>query len=242
MFLTSKKLSAKHGFFTRIGGVSQGDYASLNCGFGSGEDRELVEQNRKIVLDKIGGKILVTAKQTHSDIAIVVSGEGQYEGDAIITKTPGIADAVLAADCCPILLQDKSAGIIAAVHAGWRGARFGVIGSAIRTMQNLGATDISAVIGPCIQQKSYEVGDEFVSVFASESAGNGQFFLHSNRVGHYMFDLPGYIAEKLRKNGVQNIDDLGEDTLTQPEKFYSYRRATLDGKKEYGRQISVICL
>lgn len=242
MFLKSEHLTASHGFFTRQGGVSQPPFDSLNCGYGSGEAPELVTQNRDIVLKAVGGNVLVTAEQTHSDIAIVVSGMGDFKADALVTRTPGVALGILTADCTPILFQDKKAGIIGAAHAGWRGARFGIIGSTIRAMQNMGADDITAVIGPTIQHNSYEVSADFVSVFAMESHNNSNYFTRSKNEGHFMFDLPGYVEEKLRKNGVKDIHNLAEDTLTQPEKFYSYRRGTLEGAKEYGRQISVISL
>lgn len=214
MFLKSDRLQSRHGFSTRLAA-------------------EVTE---------FEGFPLVTAKQVHSDIAIIVNGKGDYQADALITDKPGVAIAVYTADCTPILLEDHKNGIVAAVHAGWRGARFGVIGSAIRAMQNMGATDISAVIGPCIHQNSYEVGPDFVSVFASETANNGKYFVRSVKDGHFMFDLPTYVEDKLKKNGVENYVNLNEDTLSQPEKFFSYRRGTISGVKETGRQFSVICL
>lgn len=243
MFLTASNIKSKHGFFTRNGGFSAGEYKGLNCGFGSGEDREIVQKNRDLVLEKLGGQKLVTAYQIHSDVAHVVNGsEDKLEGDALVTDKPGIALGVLAADCCPILFEDRKAGIIGAAHAGWKGARFGIIGSTIRTMQNMGAQDISAAVGPCIQQGSYEVSNDFAQVFATEGAYNAEFFSQSVKEGHFMFNLPAYIEMKLKKNGIENITVLAEDTLSQPARFYSYRRGTLEGKKEYGRQISAICM
>ena len=243
MFLTSDILSAKHGFFTRQGGVSSGDYASLNCGFGSGDEREIVQKNRDIVMETIGGTKLITAYQTHSDICHVISGnEEKLEGDSLVTNKPGIAIGILTADCGPILFEDKKAGVIGAAHAGWKGARFGIIGATIRAMEHLGASEITAVLGPCIQRRSYEVKEDFMHVFATEGAQNGVFFTKSNNDGHYHFDLPAYIEMKLKKNGVENIQIMQEDTYSQPEKFYSFRRGTHEGKQEYGRLISAICL
>ena len=243
MLLKSDHLKSSHGFFTREGGFSSGEYAGLNCGFGSGDERDIVQRNRDTVLQNLGGKKLVTAYQIHSDITHVVSGgEDKLEGDALVTNKAGIAIGVLTADCTPILFEDNKAGVIGAAHAGWKGARFGIISSVIRAMQNLGAQNITAVVGPCIQATSYEVREDFAAVFASESPKNSEFFTKTEKDGHLMFNLPAYVEMKLRKNGIEHIEIIKEDTLTQPEKFYSFRRTTLAGKKDYGRQISAICL
>jgi YfiH family protein len=242
MFLKSSAITANHGFFTRQGGKSEGVFASLNCGLGSGENLKTVNYNRNLVLKKIGGRTLVTAYQCHSATAVIVNGEVKLEADALVTNTKGVALGVLTADCTPILFEDKKNGIIAAAHAGWKGARFGIIASTIRAMQNLGAEEICAAIGPCIRQQSYEVGQEFVNDFLAENKLNEIFFIPSKNNSKSLFDLPHYVESKLRKCGVDNIDILAEDTLTQPKKFYSYRRTTLAGEAQYGRQISVICL
>lgn len=242
MFLKSELIQAKHGFFTREGGASEGDFASLNCGYGSGDDQEKVKQNRLIAARELRCEEIVTAKQTHSDVTVVVNGPGEYHGDALVTDKFGMALGILTADCTPVLLYSEKGAVIGAVHAGWKGARFGIIGSAIRSMENLGAEEIYAVIGPCIQQKSYEVSQDFINLFKTEAAINAQFFIPSTKAGHYMFDLPGYVEMKLFKNGVSKIRRMEEDTLTQENKFYSYRRSSLAGKKEYGRQLSVISL
>lgn len=242
MFLTSDLIKTKHGFFTREGGVSTGDFESLNCGYGSGDDEEKVDRNRKIVTERLHCSEVITAKQTHSDVALVVNGPGKYQADALVTDKFGLAIGVLTADCVPVLLYSEKSAVIAAVHAGWRGARFGIIGSTIRAMQNLGAEDIVAVIGPCIQQSSYEVGPEFLGVFGTEAPTNTQFFTPSKNEGHHMFDLPGYVEMKLYKNGVFKVKNLTEDTYSKPDVFFSYRRNSQQGIKHYGRQLSVISL
>ncbi len=243
MFLTSDILKSKHGFFTRNGGVSTGQYASLNCGFGSGDERETVQQNRDIVMNALGGNKLITAYQTHSDICHTVNGnEEKLEGDALVTNKPGLVVGILTADCGPILFEDRNAGVVGAAHAGWKGARFGIIGSTIRAMEHLGATEITAVLGPCIQRQSYEVKEDFLHVFATEGPQNGIYFTKSGKEGHFMFDLAAYIEMKLRKNGIENVQILNEDTYSQPDKFYSFRRGTHEGRQEYGRLISAICL
>jgi YfiH family protein len=243
MFLSSTSITAKHGFFGREGGHSTGNYASLNCGLGSGDELEVVEKNRDIVRNQLGAEKLVTCFQTHSDIAHYIKGtESRLSGDALITDKPGIALGVLTADCAPILLHDAKQGVIAAAHAGWKGARFGIIGATIRGMQNLGCTNIVAAIGPCIGAKSYEVGADFAAVFASEGPHTAEYFEKAQREGHFMFNLPAYVKMKLLKNGAEHVDVIDEDTLSQPQKYYSYRKQTLDGASAYGRQISAICL
>lgn len=242
MFLKSDLIQTRHGFFTREGGESKGAYASLNCGFGSGDNEKTVARNRLVISKQLRCDEILTARQTHSDVASVVNGPGEYQADALVTDKFGLALGVLTADCAPVLLYSENAAVIAAVHAGWRGARFGIIGSTVRAMQNLGATEINAIIGPCIQQDSYEVGPDFFHVFATEGTPSGQFFKASKKHGHYMFDLPGYVEMKLYKNGVRKVKILNEDTYSQNDKFYSYRRSTQAGEKEYGRQLSVICL
>lgn len=244
MFLNASNISTKHGFFGREGGVSDGIYASLNCGPGSNDAPETVQQNRKIVIDNIGAESLVTAHQTHSEIAVIVNGPMDHlpQADALVTSQPGVALGILTADCAPILLQDNDKGVIGAAHAGWRGARFGIIGSVIRAMENIGAVDISAAIGPCISQDSYEVSKDFFEVFASEYAENNEFFKPAEKEGHLMFDLQDYVKMKLEKHGIKDISVIDEDTLSQPEKFFSYRASQKNGHEDYGRQISVICL
>ena len=242
MFLKTELIQTRHGFFTRQGGRSTGDFSSLNCGFGSGDGEDNIAANRKIISQAMRCEDIITAKQTHSDIAMVINGPGNYQADALVTDKFGLAIGVLTADCVPVLLYSERSAVAAAIHAGWRGARFGIIGSTIRAMQNLGAEEIFALIGPCIQQKSYEVGQDFFQMFATESSSNTQFFINAEKSKHYMFDLPRYIEMKLNKNGVNKVKILAEDTYSQPEKYFSYRRTMHEEKKEYGRQLSVICL
>jgi YfiH family protein len=240
--LKSSIIKNKHGFFTRIGGVSEGVFASLNVGLNSGDEREKVLKNRDIVRESLVAEKLVTISQIHSNIAIYVNDEGKYEGDALVTDKPNIAIGILTADCTPILFEDGENGIIGAVHAGWKGARYGIIENTIKLMKEKGAKNISAAIGPCIQQNSYEVDKSFYENFLQESNSNQVFFSESIKLGHYMFNLPHYIKSKLEQSGIANIENLKQDTLTQPDKFFSHRRGTISGKEEKGRQISAICL
>ncbi len=249
-FLTSPNLELKkirHGFFTRQGGVSDGIYASLNCGPGSGDDLAKVMENRARVAQALGGA-LVTAYQIHSNKAIIVEKPWEMmaapQADALVTKTPGIALGVLTADCLPILLADEKARVIAAVHAGWKGAFDGVIDAAVDAMVKLGASveNIIAAIGPGIAQKSYEIGPEFHGRFLQQSIENANYFAESARAGHYLFDLAAYARGRLARAGVSRVNSLARDTCSEENAFFSYRRATLRKESAYGRQVSVIVL
>jgi len=192
--------------------------------------------------DILAGGVPVRVTQVHSAHAVIADSawDTPPEADAIVTATGGLALAIVTADCAPVLLSDNVAGVVAAAHAGWRGALEGVLENTVDTMCKLGAhpTSISAAIGPTIAQSSYEVDDQFRTRFAE---ADHRFFA-SGRAGHWQFDLPGYVAERLRAAGVGRIDDQSEDTYTQTDRFYSFRRATHLGEDTGGRQISMVAL
>jgi polyphenol oxidase len=243
----------RHGFFSRRGGVSpdgEGDMNGLNCGFGSDDDPLNVQRNREIALERLGvaqGE-LVTAYQVHSAKVVQVVDawprEDAPQVDGMASQNVGLVLGVLTADCAPVLFADASARVVAAAHAGWRGARGGVLEACVQEMVALGAnpSNINAAIGPCIAQASYEVGPEFQQDFINEDVSNDAFFVTSKRAGHFMFDLTGYVEQCLMKMGLASIEGLGVDTCALPELFYSYRRCTLNGKKDYGRLLSAIAL
>ncbi len=247
--ITAKPLSAfRHGFFTRKGGASSGVYESLNCGIGSQDMGEIVSRNRAIVAAALAvpPESLVTVRQVHSPRVIRVDGPlrgDEPEADALVTATPGLAVAVLTADCQPILMGDAGAGVIAAVHAGWRGALAGVIEAAVAAMEGLGARRerIAAVIGPTISQRNYEVGPEILDAFMAEDPALSRFF--ANGTGdRYLFDLPGLGLHLLREAGVGHAEWTGHCTYDDPVRFFSYRRACHEGEADYGRLISAIRL
>ena len=192
--------------------------------------------------DILAGGAPVRVTQVHSAHAVIVDSawDTPPEADAIVTATGGLALAIVTADCAPVLLADNATGVVAAAHAGWRGAREGVIENTVDAMCRLGAhpASISAAIGPTIAQSSYEVDGQFRTRFAE---ADHRFFA-PGRAGHWQFDLPGYVAERLRAAGVGRIDDLSEDTYTQTDRFYSFRRATHLGEDTGGRQISMVAL
>ena len=246
----SKLARIRHGFFTRGGGVSRGVYASLNGGVGSNDAPDKVAENRARMATALGvpPDHLLTAYQIHSSEVAVVdkpwSPQNRPRADAIATRTPHLAIGVSTADCGPLLFADTQARVIGAAHAGWRGAFTGVIEAVIAAMENLGAdrSRIMAALGPTIRQPNYEVGPEFVERFVTADRDNERFFAPSDRAGHAMFDLTGYIAGRIQRAGIVHFEDLGLCTFADPERFFSFRRTTKLGEPDYGRHINAIAL
>lgn len=235
-----------HGFLGRRGGVSTGVVAGLNTGTGSADDPALIAENRRRAVEAVlPGARLVTAYQVHSPDAVTVIEPYpealRPHADALVTDRPGLALGILTADCAPVLLADREAGVVGAAHAGWKGAIGGVTDSTIAAMETLGARRerIAAAVGPCIARASYEVDDGFFRRFAEADPANERFFA-DGRVGHHQFDLEAYVAHRLAAAGVRTVETLGEDTYSQPDRFFSFRRATHRQEPDYGRQISII--
>ncbi|HET7412224.1 MAG TPA: peptidoglycan editing factor PgeF [Pararhizobium sp.] len=238
----------RHGCFTRQGGISTGIYASLNVGLGSGDERAHVLENRERVCRWFGAaaESLVTPHQVHSADVIVV--DRPFEGerpraDAVVTNVPGLVLGVLTADCGPILLVDPEARVIAAAHAGWRGAFDGVIANTVAAMESLGAhrSRIVACLGPAISVRNYEVGPEFLDRFVGHDPAFARYFVPSGNPDHSFFDLPGFILQRLSEAGVR-AENLDLCTYADEERFFSYRRTTHRGEPDYGRQISAIAI
>ncbi len=235
----SAALGVPHAFF----GSDAGD-----CGLGSGQDPEIAARNRRRAADSVlPGAPLATLYQTHSPTAVIVTeavpDDQRPRADAIVTATPGLVLGVVTADCAPVLLADVEAGVIAAAHAGWRGALGGVTDQAIAAMLTLGARAdrITAAIGPCIARVSYEVDQAFAERLLADDAGNDKFLSEGPR-GQPHFDLEAYVAARLAAAGVRRIEALGLDTYAFEDRFFSYRRATHRAEPTYGRQLSLIAL
>jgi polyphenol oxidase len=248
---TSKALAGvPHGFFGRSGGVSDGLYSSLNCGLGSKDKREHVLENRDRVARHLGsiGSQLLTCYQIHSATAVIVdqpwAPNAQPKADALVTRTSGIVLGALAADCTPVLFADVKAGIVAAAHAGWKGAIGGILQSTVETMIGIGANrkDIVAVVGPCISQVNYEVGAEFEAQFCAEHAENKKYFSIPPGKSKAHFDLPGYVADQLAGTRIGYVSNESVCTYPDGSGLFSYRRTTHRGEADYGRQISAIVL
>jgi len=239
----------RHGFFTRQGGVSKGVYGSLNCGLGSRDDAENVRQNRALVAETLDvpPERLLTLYQIHSATAVIVDKPWNgtvSEADALVTRTPGLAIGALTADCAPVLFCDSEARVIAAAHAGWRGALLGIVEATVASMERLGAKPerMVAVIGPTISQRAYEVGSDYVERFLAEEPASSPFFMTDDSCGEPHFDLAGYVAERLTRAGVGTVSDLGLCTYCDETRLFSYRRSQHHGEDDYGRQISAIVL
>lgn len=247
--LTSPLLSPiNHGFYTRRGGASSGIFEGLNCGTGSSDQAEIVQINRRRVAEDMGGNLtdLVTVYQTHSATALTITSakNPKIPADAMVCATPNITLAVLTADCQPVLFADPKAKIIGAAHSGWRGALEGVLDATIEAMERLGARreNIVGVIGPCISQPAYEVGQDFIERFIEASPDNQQFFSNAKTHEKYLFNLPGYGLFRLRKAGVKAAEWTQHCTYSDAQRFFSYRRATHAQQADYGRLISTIRL
>lgn len=238
----------RHGFFTREGGVSTGIYAGLNCGLGSSDDRGHVVENRHRVANALGqpGAPVVTLHQTHSAIAALIDAPPPTgalpKADAVVTKTAGLVVGALAADCCPVLFADPVARVVAAAHAGWRGAVGGICEATVVRMEEAGAqpSRIVAAVGPCIGRAAYEVGPEFeADVTARDPSAAAYFHRHRDKPRPF-FDLPGYVEAQLRRLGLGRVENVTQCTYQNESRFFSYRRSCHRKEADYGRQISAI--
>lgn len=237
-----------HGFLGRRGGVSTGVCAGLNVGFGSNDDRDAITENRRRAVEAVApGAGLVTVFQVHGDTALYAEApwpeDARPHADAMVTDRPGLALAILTADCTPVLFADREAGVIGAAHAGWKGAFAGIVESTVAAMERIGARRerIGAAIGPVIARKSYEVDEAFFRRFLEAGPENEHFF-SPGREGHHQFDIEAFVLARVAAAGVRHAEALGLDTYAEPDRFYSYRRATHRGEPTYGRQFSIIAL
>jgi YfiH family protein len=257
MFLTADPLAQvpgiRHGFFTRARAGNTGSegsiYQGLNCGFGSSDDATTVRANRAAAMQALGfpAEALGTPHQVHSAKALIIRDPAEATGqklDALVTNTPGVVLGILTADCSPLLFCDPLAKVVGAAHAGWKGARFGVASATLRKMESLGAhrSRIRAAIGPTIGAQSYEVGPEFPTHFLSQSPANARFFRRPKGSARAYFDLPGYLEHQLRALGLASVTNLREDTVTDANRFFSYRRSVLRKEPDYGRLLTAIAI
>jgi polyphenol oxidase len=237
-----------HGFFTREGGHSTGIFSALNCGLGSGDDLALVKQNRALVASSLGvaEDHLISGYQEHGVQVAVVTGSmvDRPKADGLVSNTPGVALGILTADCGPILFADPDAKVIGGCHAGWKGALAGVYATTVAAMEGLGArrSRIVAVLGPTISQAAYEVGPEFPKPFLAQDEGHAKFFIPSVKRGHYMFDIPEFLLERMMGLGLAKVVGLELCTYADEQRFFSYRRSTHRSEADYGRLISAIAL
>lgn len=248
--LLAECAGVRHGFGTRQGGVSTGLYASLNCGWSSGDDIAHVAENRRRIATalQVAPEALLTCYQVHSPTVVTVTAPwpaaNRPQADAMVTAQPGLALGVLTADCVPLLLADAQAGVVGAAHAGWRGALQGVVGATVAAMQALGARpeNIVAAIGPCIWQASYEVSLDFPAPFLAQSATNARFFVPAPRAGHQLFDLPGYVTACLQASGVTIISPSLGNTYVEADTYFSFRRNTHEQLDRMGSLLAAVTL
>jgi len=240
----------RHAFFTREGGISEGIYASLNCGYGSKDNPAAVKENRRRAAThlKAAHEDILTAHQIHSAEAMIVDApfpaESRPKADALVTQTPGLAIGAIAADCTPVLFADSKAKVIGAAHAGWRGALSGILEATVQAMEAVGAQRhrICAAIGPTIHQAHYEVSPEFQTEFLNINANNKRFFTQPSESTKPHFDLPGFCHAALEAAAVGFIDNIKRCTYADDSLFFSYRRKNHRQEPDYGRQISAIVI
>jgi len=248
-FVTAPALAGvRHGFLGRQGGASSGIFARLNVGLGSSDEPALVAENRRRAVAAVApGAALVTLHQVHScDVVPVTTAlpdSDRPHSDALVTATPGLALGILTADCAPILLADREAGVIGAAHSGWKGALGDIAAATVTAMVALGARrdHIAAAIGPCIARASYEVDAAYRQRFLDQDAAHDSFFARG-RGDRFQFDLEGFVAMRLAAAGVREVAALGIDTYADADRWFSYRRTTHRSEPDYGRQLSVIAL
>lgn len=240
----------KHGFFSRQGGVSGGIYASLNCGFGSNDEHDVVAENRRRVASYLmpSASSVLTVHQVHSAVAVVVDREiaraDLPKVDGLVTRTKGLVIGALAADCAPVLFADAEAGVIGAAHSGWRGAVGGIVEATVAAMEQIGARRdrIRACVGPCINQRNYEVGDAFMADVVARDPAYAAFFARMGAGGLPHFDLPGFVVAQLRRARIGTIEQLTPCTYENESLYFSFRRTTHRKEPDYGRQISALVL
>jgi YfiH family protein len=247
--LLTEVAGVRHAFFTRQGGASTGVYESLNVGRGSRDSAAAVAENRRRAAAHFGlsESALSTCYQIHSATALIAAagfGDARPEADGVVTATPGVLCGALAADCAPILMADPLARVVAAAHAGWKGALTGIVGASVARMVELGAepSRIVAAVGPCIGPQSYEVGLEFLERFEAEAPSSGRFFRPGATADKRLFDLPGFVLQRLIEAGVTRAEWIGRDTCAEETLFFSNRRAFKRGEDDYGRLLSAIAL
>jgi YfiH family protein len=237
-----------HGFLGRRGGVSKGELAGLNVGYGSNDERAAIDENRRRAVAALAPRAqLVTVHQVHSADAVIAEGpwpqDHRPHADALVSDRPGLLLGILTADCAPVLFADEATGVIGAAHAGWRGAFAGITDSTIAAMERLGASRerICAAVGPCIGPASYEVDEGFRARILDADPANARFFT-DGPAGKPHFDLPRYVVHRLLAGGIGEVEALHLDTYADADRFFSYRRATHRGEADYGRQLSAIAL
>lgn len=251
-FLTSALLDAPgvaHAFFSREGGVSEGVFESLNAGVGSGDDPDAVVKNRRRCAAALGvaPERLLTNYQCHSAEVAITDGpwrESPAQADALVTKKPGLALGVLAADCMPWLFFEPEARVIGAAHGGWRGALAGVLENTVAAMESLGADRgrIRAALGPCLRRENFEVGLNVLESFTAKHAEAERFFAPGRTAEKRQFDVAGFAAWRLKAAGVAEVDDIKVCTLAAPDRYFSYRASRRRGDADYGRNLSAIAL
>ena len=231
-----------------MGGKSTGIFKSLNCGLGSSDIKKNVLKNLDVVGSKIKAKSkkIVLLNQVHSNKFHYISKNSKlnniFEGDALVTDKKNIPIAILTADCAPILIHDEKKEMIAAIHAGWRGAYKDIVKKVVRFMIKKGCSpkNITAAIGPCISFNNYQVRHDFIKRFIKKDKKNLVFFKKKKNKNY--FNLNKYIHSQLKSLNIKKIDTINKDTFNPKNNFFSARRSISRNEGDYGRNISIIMI
>ncbi|MDC1140212.1 peptidoglycan editing factor PgeF [Candidatus Pelagibacter sp.] len=250
--IKSKKLSRikdlRHGFFNSVGGKSKDIYKSLNCGPGSKDNKLNIKKNLQIVRKNISKKAknIFLLNQFHSNKFIYIddkyNNKEKPKADAIITNQKYLPIAVLTADCTPILIYDSKIKMVAAIHAGWRGAYKDIVKKVVKFMIKKGCSthNITASIGPCISVNNYQVGEDLIKRFIKKDKKNIIFFKKTKNKNY--FNLKKYIHFQLKSLNIKKIDTINKDTFNIKNNFFSARRSISHNENDYGRNISIIMI
>ena len=249
-YYTSEKIINKKinfGFFTKNGGYSTNNFASLNCGYGSGDDKKLVFKNieRAKKLINLNRKKLKTVNQIHSNKVILINKDNinqSYDADGIITQDKNISIAVITADCCPIFIFDNDLSFISCLHAGWRGSYLNIVKEAINKIKKIQPNfkKINVIIGPCLNKNSFQVDENFKNKFIKKSKNYEKFFYKKDKSSKNLFNMRGLIISQILENNITNLEEVNLDTYTNKNSFFSHRRSTHLNLLPAGRMINII--
>ena len=214
---------------TRAGGVSEGEYASMNLGLSSGDAPERVQRNRAIARAALPSDPVYMRQLHGTGVAMLDSiAGGAVTADAAMCSAPGRVAAVLTADCMPLLLADRKGARVAAVHAGWRGMAAGVVENAVDAL-GVAPAEVIAWMGPTIGPDAFEVGPEVREAFVARDGAAAAAF-RAHKPGKYMADLYELARMRLASRGVTAAFGGGFCTFHETARFFSYRRAAKSGR------------
>ena len=242
MYSIIKKGEYVYCFFNRMGGVSKGNFSSLNCSFNKYDKKINVKKNREIAKNFISKKKrIIFVNQIHSNKVIFINDDYKneiYNADAMVSNRKDIILGILTADCAPIVvLSKKNFGII---HAGWKGLISGIIENTFNEFSKRGEDlkNLKVFVGPHLKTKSFEIKNDFVDLLRKKIPDYKSYILREKNI--MKFDFSSLILNIIRRFNIESIEISDEDTFSNNQKFFSYRFYSKQGIKNCGRQISLV--